>query len=79
MAIYVGIQKIDEDDSFATYQYGPNEERVGQVKICKESGEIEILSEVPDDDKQQFSMCAVRRLTLHFRENEFPDKTCFAA
>lgn len=79
MAIYVTIYKISETDSFAVYEYGPNEDRVGQIQINKETGDIEILSNVPGDVKMTYSLCAKRKLFLHWQNKEFPDKTCFAA
>ncbi|QGQ22348.1 hypothetical protein F1728_06530 [Gimesia benthica] len=79
MAIYVTIYKISESDSFAIYEYGPNEDCVGQIQINKGTGEIEILSNVPSDDKMTSALCAKRKLYLHWKNKEFPDKTFYAA
>ncbi|QDV71924.1 hypothetical protein [Botrimarina mediterranea] len=79
MAIYVGIWKINEDDQYATYEFGPNEDRVGVVRVAKEDGSTEVITEVPDDEKRAYSPCARRKLLLHWRKQEFPDKTCFAS
>ena len=79
MAIYVGIRKLSANDDFAEYSFGPTEEEVGRLRINKSSGKIEILEEVEGDDFKKYSMRAARKLMLHFRENEFPDITCFAS
>lgn len=79
MAIYVGIRKIEEDAEYVTYEFGPNEERVGSIRLTKEDGQMEVISEVPDDDKRAYSPCAKRKLLLHWRKQEFPEKTCFAS
>ena len=79
MAVYVGIRKVEETDDDATYEYGPDDDRVGRIKVLKQSGDMEVLSEVPGDEKGTFSMRAGRKLLLHWREGEFPEKTCFAS
>lgn len=79
MAIYVGMWKIDEDDKYAMYEFGPSEVRVGVIRVNKEDGSTEVISEVPDDDKRAYSSCANRKLLLHWRKQEFPDQTCFAS
>ena len=79
MAIYVGIRKLNANDDFAEYSFGPTEEEVGRLRINKSSGEVEILEEVEGDDSKKYSTRAARKLTLHFRKNEFPDSTCFAS
>ena len=79
MAIYVAIRKVSENDVQAVYEFGPDEKRVGQIRVVKASGEIDVLSEVPGDEKPVFSPCAKRKLLLHWRSSEFPDKTCWAS
>lgn len=64
---------------FFEYSFGPTEENMGRLRINKVSGEITILEEVPGDHTQFNSIRAIRKLTLHFREKEFPDITCFAS
>ena len=76
---YVTIYKIADTDSFAVYEYGPNEDCVGQIQINKETGDIEILSNVPGDEKMTSALCAKRKLYLHWKNKEFPDKTYYAA
>lgn len=79
MAIYVGIRKICEDSQFATYEFGPDEQHVGTLRIAKDTGAVEILSEVPGDEPPKFSPRAKRKLATHFHRREFPDRTCWAS
>ena len=79
MATYVKIQKVKEDSASADYEVGPNEGVVGILRISKETGEMDILREVPGDDTKSYSIRANRKLVLHFREGEFPDVTCVAS
>lgn len=79
MAFYVAIQKTGEDDIYAEYKFGPNAESVGYLRINKGTGEINVLEDAPEDDTCAYSIRASRKLTLHFRNNEFPEVTCFAS
>lgn len=79
MAIYVGIKKLSSDDEFVEYSFGPNEEEVGRLRVNKSSGKIDILDEVPGDESRKYSTRAARKITLHYRKDEFPDVTCFAS
>ena len=79
MAIYVGIHKVFEDDAQAIYEYGPDEQRVGRIQIDKDSGKTCVLSAVPGDGKQAYSLPAKRKLLKHWRLQEYPDKTCWAS
>ena len=79
MAIYVGLRLQEQSDKFAKYSFGPDDEQNGRLRIDKRSGEIEILREVPGDETKRYSLRAARKMTLHFRKNEFPEVTCFAA
>lgn len=85
MAIFIDIIKTQEDDSYAYYKFGPNQEdpenhnKIGMMKINKTTGDITCLSEVPGDTKQNFSVCVRHKLFMLFKNNEYPDKTIFAA
>lgn len=79
MAIYVGIRKVAENGDHVVYEFGPDEQRVGRIRISRTTGEVEVLSEVPGDDKTAYSPRAKRKLLLHWRKQEFPDTTCWAS
>lgn len=77
--MYIAIRKIHTTSGFYVYSFGPTEENMGKLRIQIETGEIEILEEVPGDLTKFNSLRAIRKLTLHYRNREFPDVTCFAA
>jgi len=79
MAIYVLIRKKEENDSAVKYEFGPTEERLGVLEIAKDSGEVSVLTEVPDDGEQVFSLRAHRKVIQHWRQGQFPDETCWAS
>jgi hypothetical protein len=79
MAIYVLIYKTEETSEDATYAFGPSEDRCGQLRIIKKTGEITVVSEAPDDVKQSLSLRAIRKLSQHWKAGEFPERTCWAS
>jgi hypothetical protein len=79
VAIYILIRKTDESDEFATYEFGPSEDRCGALRVTKASGETVVLAEVPGDEKSTYSLRACRKIYLHWKAGEFPDRTCWAA
>ena len=78
MAIYILIEKVNEDNDCAEYVFGENEFVLGKMKIEKDSGRITVTEEAPDDSGW-ISQRAGRKIFLHWREGEFPDKTCWAS
>lgn len=79
MALYVLIQKKAEDASFTDYEFGPSEDRLGVLRLSKESGEISVITEVPGDSKQLYSLPAQRKILQHWQDGECPDRTCWAS
>ncbi len=79
MATYVSITKTTSNDDFVEYSFGPNEGFRGLLRIHRATGEIEVLDEVPGDEKKLYSLRACRKVAQHFKKHEFPDVTCFAS
>lgn len=79
MAIYVAIWKISETDKHAVYEYGPSEDRAGQLQVEKDTGEISIIADVPGDERGVYAPCAQRKLLKHWRDGQLPDRTCWAS
>lgn len=79
MAFYIGLRRQESNETFAEYSFGPDDEQAGLLRIDKDSGEIEVLREVPGDESKKYSIRAARKMTLHFRDNEYPEVTCFAS
>jgi hypothetical protein len=78
MAIYILIRKLSEDSENAEYAFGLDESKLGTMKIEKNSGKITVTEEAPTDDGF-ISQRAGRRIFLHWRDGEFPEKTCWAS
>lgn len=79
MAIYVLIRKLEESVDHVTYEFGPNESDVGLIRIAKETGVTEVVTEVPGGEGLSYAACASSKLRKHWREGPLPDKTCFAS
>ena len=79
MAVYVGIRKVASGDQFVEYEFGPNEEQVGLLRISKATGETDVLQAVPGDDQGTYSIMATRKVVQHYQKGEFPEKTCWAS
>lgn len=79
MAIYIQIRKTDEDDSGATYEFGPSEGFIGTVFVERATHEVSLLH-IDDPKKQDFYFSRVRRaLQGHLEAGEFPASTFYAA
>ena len=78
MAIYIPIRKISESADTVIYEYGKDDKLLGEIRLNKTTGEMELIGNSTDLD-QFASSRAMRKLYLHWRENEFPDQTSWAA
>jgi len=79
MGMYVMIRKKADDEVHAEFEFGPNENRLGRIRIDKASGEMVVLKDVPDDTKSIYSTLAQRKIHLHWKDGEYPDATCWAS
>ncbi|MCA9120558.1 MAG: hypothetical protein H6822_13990 [Planctomycetaceae bacterium] len=81
MAIYIQLNKIEEDAAGAIYEFGPVERIIGQVVVDKSDGAVELLEiDAEYAARQSFYLPRIRRVFIrHAEENDFPDKTCYAA
>lgn len=81
MAIYIQINRVEEDTAGAVYEFGPVERIIGRVLLDKKTGKIELIDIEPEQaDRTAFFVSRVRRkLTEHFARNELPERTCYAA
>ena len=80
MAVYIPIRKVREDEAMVEYRFADDEEkRWGRLSVDKRSGEVTIIEPAPGDESKFLSGCAARRVFLHWKEGEFPDKTCWAS
>ncbi len=94
MAVYIPISKVSEDDVRVVYEYskdvyGPDESRPGRRKIvrtliamCAIDKANGYVTHVDDNGWATGSRCFLhvrRKLTVHWKAGEFPDRTCWAS
>jgi hypothetical protein len=78
--ISVGIMKTNETSEWAKYAFGgPPENVLGHVIIYKADGRIELVDIINDKYKKHILPCVIRRLSQHYQEKEYPDKTSYSA
>jgi len=77
MAIYIQIRKTDEDQSGATYEFGPSEGIIGTVFVARATREVSLLH-IDDPKKEEFYLLRVRR-ALERETGDFPESTSYAA
>lgn len=79
MALFIKINKVEENSMEAIYTFCTDCGNSGKVSIHKSTGEPFIIEE-PEWDKE--STLAIRvgiKLIKHWRNGEYPDITCWAS
>ena len=79
MGIYILIKKSFENEDFAEYEFGRNEQQTGKLKVIKNSGQIILMYNVPEDEPDFVFRRAARKIQQHWEKGEFPDNTCWAS
>jgi hypothetical protein len=81
MAIYIQLNKIEEDGTGAIYEFGPVERIVGHVVVDKSDGAVELLDiDAEYAAREAFYLPRIRRVFIrHVEENDFPNRTWYAA
>lgn len=79
MAIYIAIRKLREDSESVIYTFGPDETRMGQLRLQKDSGDVSLLKPVAGDEKETFFSRAAYKVKRHWEEGRFPEVTCWAS
>ena len=51
----------------------------GLLRLNKESGQIELLQPMPEDDREQIFSRAARKIKQHWDNDELPEKTMYAS
>lgn len=79
MAVYVKMIKKFEDEKRVVYQFGPDEEQMGEIEFDKEKRIFNILHQVNDPgiSNQAYENWASEQIIkIMFRNNgQFPDVT----
>lgn len=79
MAIYISITKLTDNNDFADYSFSDNDKQSGVLRLIKSSGKIELLTALPNDEKESFYQRAAYKVKKHWEAGELPEKTCWAS
>ena len=79
MAIYVIMNKIEDDKKKVVYEFGPNEKTMGIIEFNKIEKSFNVKKKVSDvaSINMLYERCAAEKIAkIMYRENgEFPDVT----
>lgn len=79
MAFYVLISKEMEDDDKVVYQFGPNEYQLGLLELNKNDGTVTEIKSVSTNNSSALFLRAATKIRQHWKEGNFPEKTCWAS
>jgi hypothetical protein len=79
MAFYILLVKESEDEQTVVYRFGPNEEKLGCLLLDKTSGMVKELEPVPTSTSEVLFPRAAVKLRQHWKEGNFPEKSCWAS
>lgn len=79
MAFYVGLNRISENNISVRYEFGSNEENLGIIELNIEDGNVKEIKEAPNDANGLLFERAAWAAMRHWRQGEFPNKTCWAS
>jgi hypothetical protein len=81
MAIYIQINRIEDDSTAAIYEFGPIDSIAGTVLIDKESGNVSLLAIAVDQEKRVSFYLPRIEIVLHRHHAQkcYPERTWYAA
>jgi hypothetical protein len=77
MAIYIQINRKDQDQTGAIYEFGPMERIIGTVFVERATREVSLLH-IDDPQKAEFYLLRVRQ-ALQGETDQLPESTFYAA
>ena len=79
MAVYVKMIKMFDDEKRVIYQFGPNENHMGEIEFNKEEKSFSVLKHVNDlniSNQAYENWASEQIIKIMFRNNgQFPDIT----
>jgi hypothetical protein len=79
MALYIMIRKITDNPTSAEYVFGTGEDRLGQLKIDKATGNVVLVEPAPGDNECALYHRATYKVKKHWAAGELPEVTCWAS
>ncbi|MBV9494353.1 MAG: hypothetical protein JOZ54_08900 [Acidobacteria bacterium] len=79
MAFYIEINKESEDARAAQYRFEADRQGVGRFEIDKATGQVELLSPMPGDEKEKVFQRAAVKIIREWREGRLPERAEWAS
>ncbi|MDO3577425.1 hypothetical protein [Ralstonia pseudosolanacearum] len=79
MAFYIKIEKYEETEFSAKYQFGSADGNCGEFEINKQSGEVRLLAQVSGDQQGHLFNRAAAKVVREWRQGRLPDMTEWAS
>jgi hypothetical protein len=79
MAFYVAMTKLEEDGEGAEYEFGLDNQKPGRLRINKLTGEVSLIIPAGGDERQAAYFRAASKVSQHWKEGCFPDRTSWAS
>jgi hypothetical protein len=79
MALYIVIRKTMDHPASAEYTFGTSEDRLGQLKIDKATGDVVLVEPAPGDDEGALYQRVMYKVKKHWATGELPEVTCWAS
>ncbi|MCL1465557.1 hypothetical protein [Argonema galeatum] len=79
MAFYVLLWKEKEDDTSVVYCFGPHEKLFGKLWLDKTNGVVKEIEPVPTNNSDALFPRAAVKIRQHWKQGNFPEKTCWAS
>ena len=79
MAFYVSMTKLREDDEGVEYELGLDDQAPGRLRIDKRTGDVSLLIPAAGDERQAAYFRAAAKVSQHWTEGCFPERTSWAS
>ena len=79
MALYIMIRKMIDSPASAEYMFGSDEDRLGQLKLDKATGDVVLVEPAPGDEAGALYHRAMYKIKKHWAAGELPEVTCWAS
>ena len=79
MALYIDLDKIEHTQKYVRYKYYNSPENVGIIELNFTTEKFNEIQAAPNDPKGILFDRAAMKIVKHWKEGNFPDKTCWAS
>ncbi|MGD7164034.1 hypothetical protein ACQCS9_19735 [Ralstonia pseudosolanacearum] len=79
MAFYIKIEKYEETEFSAKYQFWSADGNCGEFEINKQSGKVRLLVQVSGDQQGHLFNRAAAKVIREWRQGQLPDMTEWAS